>query len=124
MYALLVPLARGEALPPDVFAAALLRRPAQPTSAAGMLLHLVFGLFWGLVAALYDARYDPVLGSQVAQGLVWGVAAFGVSLGGFLSLHLIPKPVDWRAWAGHFLNHLVFGFLLGATFLVRDLALA
>jgi hypothetical protein len=120
MYALLFPVARGAPLPPERFAARLLRR--EPNRVAGFVVQVAFGAFWGTLAGLYDAIRGPVLGSELAQGIVWGLAAFLTSLLGFATLGLLERPVDLRAWAGHFQNHLVFGFCLGAAFLARDLA--
>lgn len=117
MYALLVPVARGKPLAPDVFAARMANREARPRSLSGLVLQFAFGTFWGLAAAWVGLRFDPVGGSHVVQGLLWGTAAFVVSLVGFGALGLIPRPLDWREWVGHLLNHVAFGLVLGLVFL-------
>lgn len=124
MYPLLFAAARGTAIPPERFAARLLGRvaPAPNIRVAGALLQLLFGAFWGIAAAVLAHRWGPLGGSHAVQGLLVGTAAFAVSLGGFVGLGLIPRPVDWREWTGHFLSHLVFGLLLGAAFLTAGLA--
>jgi hypothetical protein len=117
MYPLLFPVARGSPLPPEVFVAQILRRPPTQARFAGALLQLVFGAFWGLALALSVGRVGPIGNSVPAQGLLIGLAAFCTSLAGFATLRLLETPLDWRAWTGHLLNHLVFGLTLGLLFL-------
>lgn len=117
MYALLVPVARGSALPPDRFAGRILRRDPSPVSIPGVIVQLAFGAFWGLMFGLAAQRGFAPGGSYPALGLVTGFVAFASSLVGFWSLGLVRSPVDFREWSGHFLNHLVFGAILGLVFL-------
>src|SRR5688500_2311474 len=119
MFALLFPVARGKPIPPDVFAARILRQSVESKAArvAGLLLQLLFGAFWGAALVLITSRTGAVGGSYPAQGALMGLLAFLVSLAGFATLGLIPHPADWRAWTGHFLNHIAFGLMLGSLVL-------
>ncbi len=119
MYALLFPVARGSELPPESFARTILRRPlGRPAlRVAGIVVQVAFGAFYGAVFGLAGAKGFVPGDSFPVLGIVVGLAAFLVSFTGFRVLRLVPGPVDWRAWAGHFLNHVVFGVTLGLVFL-------
>lgn len=113
MYPLLFAVARGRPLPPDVFAARLLRIDETQARVAGVLLQLCFGASWGLVMAWTVSTVGVVRGSLPIHGMLIGLGAFLLSLAGFATLQLVRSPFDWREWTGHFVNHLVFGLALG-----------
>lgn len=83
----------------------------------GFEVQLLFGLFYGALFGLAGAKGWVPGGSFPVLGILVGLGAFLVSFTGFRVLRLVPGPVDWRAWAGHFLNHVVFGVTLGLVFL-------
>ncbi|HEX9816967.1 MAG TPA: hypothetical protein VGB18_08295, partial [Candidatus Thermoplasmatota archaeon] len=118
MYALLFPLARGAPLPPEQFALAIFKTDSVAWRRfLGLEVQLLFGLFYGAVFGVAGATGFVPGESFAFLGILVGLAAFLVSFTGFRILGLAAGAVDWRAWAGHFLNHVVFGVTLGVLFL-------
>ena len=118
MYALLFPVARGGPLPPEQFALAFIKtRAVGARRLLGVVVQLLFGVFWGGVFGVAAGQGFVPGASFPILGILVGLAAFVTSFAGFRVLRLVPGPVDWRAWAGHFLNHVVFGATLGLVFL-------
>lgn len=120
MYIGLRPLASDGLLPPMAFVARIARLdPASASArAGGLALQGVFGIIWGLLMGYWNTLYYPVGFSYVTQGLVWGLAAFVLSLAAFAGLRILGRPFNLRLWSGYFLNHLLFGAALGLAFLV------
>lgn len=118
MYALMFPVARGAPLPPEQFALAIFKTDSVAWRRfLGFEVQLLFGAFYGSLFGLSGAKGFVPGDSLPVLGIFVGLAAFLVSFAGFRILRLVPGPLDRRAWAGHFLNHVVFGVTMGVLFL-------